>query len=406
MLEHLYPRSSMATRLRSTPLGAYVDGFAEVLSNQGYSPDVLREKLSAVGKLGRWLSERKIPISSLDEHYLDEFLGQTRSGPFHAAAEQILEHLRQLGVVARLPLEPDRRPPILRKFEEYLARERGIKPRSIRYQLDVAQQFLIERFGSDGVFACGKLCTADVTHFIERHAYAHKPATCQTMFSVLRSFLRFLYVRGETPTDLTGCVLRVAGWRLAALPTFLPPDQVEAVIRGVDGSVPSGRRDRAILLLLARLGLRSGEVVNLVLEDINWEMGTISVKGKSAQHNCLPLPWDVGEAVADYLIHERPTCTWRNVFLRAIAPYGPMRAPGVLTCMVARRFRRVGLQPPKMGARVLRHSLASRMLQDGNTLDEIRDILGHESHATTEIYAKVAITGLRELALPWPGAKP
>ncbi len=206
--------------------------------------------------------------------------------------------------------------------------------------------------------------------------------------------------------DLAGCVFRVANWHLAGLPNYLESKQVEQLLHGVDRATPSGRRDYAILVLLARLGLRGGEVVNLCLKDIDWEAGTITVQGKSNRHNCLPLPQDVGEAIVEYLRHGRPEYSSRRVFVRATAPNGDLITSGAITGIVRKYILKTGLHPARKGAHVLRHSLATRMIRGGNTLDEIGDILGHQFRTSTEIYAKVATTALRKLARPWPGVKP
>lgn len=411
MIERFYSRSETITRLRSGQLGSHIDGFAESLSTQGYSFDVLKEKIRAVGKIGRWLSQGQVDLVALDEQRIIEFIEYCRGKQFlsdiqSAALNQLLCYLRKVGAVPPAALiTTDTRQLIEKKFEEYLATERGLSCRTIRYQLLIARRFLTERFGNSS-FECGRLCAADVTQFTLRHAYAYKLRTAQTMLSVLRGFLRFLYMRGETPNDLTGSVFKVADWHLAGLPKFLETKQVERLIQNVDRTTRSGLRDYAILLLLARLGLRGGEVVNLELEDIDWEAGTITVRGKGKWHNCLPLPQDVGEAIVKYLRCGRPKCSCRRVFIRTIAPYRPLLSSSATHGIVEYHLARAGLHPGRKGAHLLRHSLATRMIRGGNTLSEIGDILGHQFHSSTEIYAKVAVSALRALAQPWPGGRP
>ena len=411
MIEQFYSRSETITRLRSGPLGSHIDRFVETLEKQGYSPNVIRQKIHAVGALGQWLVGQHIDITSLDEQCILAFVEHRRRERCHldgepAALRELLRYLRQVGVVhSSEPTKADMRDPVEKAYADYLANERGLMAPTIRYNLFTARRFLSERFAS-GPFDCRSLCATDVTQFTLRHAHSYKLRSARTMLASLRVFLRFLYLRGETPNDLTGCVFRVADWHLAGLPSFLEPRQVEHLLQCVDQTARSGLRDYSIMLLLARLGLRGGEVVALAFEDIDWDAGAITVRGKSSWHNRLPVPQDVGEALVRYLRHGRPRCSSRKVFVRSVAPYGGLLTSSAITGMVRYHLGRAGLHPGKKGAHVLRHSLATRMIRGGNTLDEIGDILGHQFHSSTEIYAKVATTALRLLAQPWPGVRP
>lgn len=409
MINKIYSSASLISRLYSGPLGEHIDGFAISLYNNGYSIHVLREKFQIVVRLGSWLSQQQIEIAAFDEQCIIEFLDhcsrRRQLGTVTATLDQLLAYLRKKGVLpAAVHADVDTRQPIERKFSDYLALERGLSEPAIKYQLLIARRFLAERFGNSR-FDCSRLCAADVTQFTLRHVNTYKLRSAQTMLSALRGFLRFLYIEGETQTDLTGCIFKVANWRLASLPTFLETSQVERLLKSVDQTARSGLRDYAILLLLARLGLRGGEVIKLELEDIDWEVGTITVRGKGGCHNRLPIPQDVGKAIVKYLRHGRPKCSCRRVFLRAIAPYGMLRSSSSTHDIAKKHLLRAGLQVNKWGAHILRHSLATRMIRGGNTLDEIGNILGHHFHSSTEIYTKVAITTLRALAQPWPGVK-
>jgi site-specific recombinase XerD len=410
MIEQFYSRSKTIVRLRSGLFGRHIDGFAESLSKQGYSSNVIVVKIRAAGMLGRWLSQKQHKLGTLDEQQVLEFLeycsrNQQIPDILPATLNQLLHYLREAGVVPLAkPICTDTREPIEKEFEEYLTNERGLLAPAIRYQQLIAKRFLIERFGTSP-FDCGRLCADDVAQFTLRHVYTYKLRSAQTMLSALRGFLRFLYIGGKTPNDLTGCVHRVTNWHLAGLPKFLESRQVEQLLKSVKQTARSGLRDYAILLLLARLGLRGGEVVKLELEDIDWVEGTVIVRGKGRWSNCLPIPQDVGEAIVKYLRYVRPKCSCRKVFIRALAPYEGLLSSSAITAIVKRHLNKAGLHPAKKGAHVLRHSLATRMIQGGNTLDEIGDILGHQFHSSTEIYAKVAITALRALAQPWPGGK-
>ena len=263
MIEQLYARPGTIARLRSGPLGDHVDAFAEMLSKQGYSPSGVRRKIATGYALGQWLSRQQHDLAMLDERRICEFRKHCRSGQrskdgISATLGQLLRYLRQVGAVpASVPRALDTRQPIEKEYEDYLAYERGLTAPTIRYQLYTARRFLTERFGT-GVFDCSRLCAADVTEFALRHVKEYTLRSAQTMLSALRSFLRFLYMRGETEIDLTGCIFRVANWRLSGLPTYLDSKEVEQLLQSVDRKTRSGLRDYAILLLLARLGLRGG----------------------------------------------------------------------------------------------------------------------------------------------------
>jgi site-specific recombinase XerD len=194
----------------------------------------------------------------------------------------------------------------------------------------------------------------------------------------------------------------VPEWRLAEVPKYLQPEEVERVVHACERDTPVARRDHAIILLLARLGLRASEVIALGLDDLDWRAGVLKVRGKGRSHDCLPLPADVGEAMASYLRHHRPPCTTRRLFIRTKAPHQGFANPSSISTIVGRALKRAGLQPDFTGAHVLRHSLATGMLRSGASLDEIGEVLRHRAPNTTEIDAKVDVRSLRSLALPWP----
>ncbi len=227
------------------------------------------------------------------------------------------------------------------------------------------------------------------------------------MTSVLRSFLGYLLREGRIGTNLAAAVPTVAGWRLSELPRFLEPAQVERIVRSCNRRTKTGKRDYAILLLLARLGLRAGEVAFLNLEDIDWDAGELLIRGKGERIDRLPLPHDVGQAVANYLTASRPHCSSRRVFIQRKPPYvGFANPPNAICCIVRAALARAGVQSRHKGAHLLRHSLATRMLGRGASLAQIGQVLRHKQADTTEIYAKVNLNALRALAQPWPGGKP
>jgi site-specific recombinase XerD len=222
------------------------------------------------------------------------------------------------------------------------------------------------------------------------------------MTTAFRSFFRFLFQRGELQADLAASVPTVANWRLSTVPKYLVPKEAKRVLKACNRRTAVGRRDYAILLLLARLGLRAGEVVALQLEDVNWRAGEILVRGKGLLHDRMPLPSNVGQALVSYLRRDRPRCQTRRVFVCRKAPRRGFANPSTLSTIVRRALTRADLHPPLKGAHLLRHSLATSMLRSGAKMGEIAEILRHQALNTTEIYAKVDFEGLRSLAHPWP----
>lgn len=222
------------------------------------------------------------------------------------------------------------------------------------------------------------------------------------MVTTLRSFFRFLFQEGETTTNLAGAVPTIRSWQLSGIPKYIDPGDVQRTIDGCDLTHPAGRRDRAMLLLIARLGLRASEVMALSLDDIDWRKGVLTIHGKGRLHDRLPLPADVGKALAVYLRRGRPACDSRKVFVRLRAPHRAFTNSATISTIVKRALHRVGLNPPLKGAHLLRHSLATGMLRGGASLAEIGQVLRHRSPNTTEIYAKVDISGLRTIARTWP----
>jgi integrase len=242
-----------------------------------------------------------------------------------------------------------------------------------------------------------------VTGFVQREAHKLSAGRAQSLVSALRSFLRYLRYQGRITTDLAACVPTVARWSFATLPKFLPLGAVQNVLRRSERRTPVGRRNYAILLLLARLGVRACEIVTLNLEDIDWEDARITIRSKGGRRTQLPLPADVGKTLAAYLRYGRPRCSCRRVFIRDRAPRIGFANSIAVSTLVMRALKKAGVESACKGAHLFRHSLATRMIRQGASLDEIGELLGHKSPNTTAIYAKVDLPALRSLALPWPG---
>lgn len=314
--------------------------------------------------------------------------------------------MRETGVVADSVRVDDGSKPsrIESGFAEYLAQERGLKQVTIDNYLSIAGRFLSDQFGTRPI-VLNRLHPNDIVRFILRNTETVSAKRAQLIVISLRSFFRFLYQREETANDLSPSALTVANWRLSELPKFLEPEQVECLLQSCNQDTLIGQRDYVILLLLTRLGLRAGDVVHMTLDDIDWEVGELIVRGKSHRQERLPLPQDVGEALVRYLSHGRPRCSSRRVFIRIRAPHKGFSSSVAICNIVRRALVRAKLNPAFKGSHLLRHSLATRMLRGGASLAEIGEILRHKRLNTTQIYAKVDLAALRALAEPWPGGE-
>jgi len=291
---------------------------------------------------------------------------------------------------------------ILGQFQHYLRQQRGLAEATITCYTPVVRAFLAECFPKNNP-DFHQLCASIVADFVRRQAERLTTKHAKNVVSALRSFLRHLLHRGAIDTDLAACVPTIATWSLSSVPKFLPAEQIQHVLDCCDRDSAIGKRDYAILLLLARLGLRAGEVVALTLEDIDWEAGLITVRSKRKRVAQLPLPVEVGAAMADYLRKARPHCSSRRVFIRGKAPLVGFANSIAICSLVDRALQRAGVESVYRGSHLFRHSLATQMLNQGASLCEIGDLLRHRRPDTTTIYAKVDLISLRSLALPWPG---
>jgi site-specific recombinase XerD len=409
MIEHFYSQPHSAQRLRSGPLEPHLDDFAGLLAEQGYSRQAARQKLRLAADLSRWLERKGLPVEELDEERVGDFFSaRWRRRRWHnsdqSSLSMLLRQLRRANVIPESVIPASQTPldRVEQDYARFLTQERGLLPTTLDSYLPVARHFLVGRFGS-GKLRLKALRSHDVSEFILRDLAAYSLKRVQLATSALRSFLGHLYQTGQLAINLAAAVPTVAGRHHCGLPRFLEPEQVERLLNHCDRGCPTGQRDYAVLLLLARLGLRAGEVVQLSLEDINWEAGELLIRGKSARIDQLPLPSDVGRALACYLKWGRPQCSSRRVFIRTKAPRQGFSGSAAVDGIVDRALSRAQLDPAQRGAHLLRHSLATRMLRGGASLTQIGQILRHQLPQTTEIYAKVDLRALRNLAQPWPG---
>ncbi len=408
MLEDVFAVPAAAQRLRSSLLGAHLDEFCSSLVDLGYAGHTIRDKLWVVSGLATWMAEHHLTIGGLDERRVDAFVNERRRRSlthrgFRATALLLVEQLRAAGVVPGREPERDDSPltVLLTHYESYLRHERALAECTIAGYLPFARDLIVEHLDA-GTARPGRLSPGDVRDFLLARVRRMSPKRAQFMGSAVRSFLRFLFLRGELRTDLALALPPIRRWRLSSVPRHISADDVERLLRSCDLSSATGRRDHAVLLLLARLGLRASEVVALELGDVRWREGEIVVRGKGLVRDRLPLLADVGEAIASYLQEDRPPAGSRRVFLRRRAPHRGFGHPSTVSTIVARALTRAGLASPMHGAHLLRHSLATAMVRKGASLAEIGQVLRHRSPNTTEIYAKLDFDALRDVAMPWP----
>ena len=400
---------SVVRRHHEGPLGIHVDAYEALLREQGYSRGSTYVHLHIVADLSRWLRRRRLDAGDVDECTVERYLqSRQRFVDTYRGASfvpyKFLGMLRDRRIVThkKVPIVVDPREIVVDAFRQYLSQERGLSVSTQCNYTRFAHQFLRERFGR-GSLELSALSATDVTGFIRRHAHERSARSAQHIVGSLRAFLRYLRYRGEITTDLAACVPTVANWSLSTLPKFLQPGQVQQVLDHCDRHSAVGLRNYAILVLLARLGLRACEVVAMTLDDIDWEGAHLMVRGKGGQRVQMPLSAEVGHAIAAYLRKGRPRCTSRRLFIREHAPRVGFANSCAVSTLVQRALADAGVDSPHTGAYVFRHSLATEMLRQGASLGEIGQLLRHAHPDTTQIYAKVDVCALRPLALRWPG---
>lgn len=417
MLESLRVRPQIRARLGAGPLREHVDAFVGALQDDGYAPGVIRRYVHAVDVLGQWLARRRIAASDIDEALVARFVaplkrrrapGRTRGRlpDIASGVRTFATRLWSAGSARRRSAPPATATERwLQAFDEYLARVGGTAVGTRRIYLRYARIFVTARFGR-ATPEWAALTTEDVADFVRVHASRLAPAACRAPATAIRAFLRFLATTGVGRAGLAGAIPPVREWKLARLPRALTREDLQRVLDAgrAPASSPAQARDRVVLLVLARLGLRASEVAALHVADVNWREGHVVIRaGKSGRERGLPLPHDVGEGLAGYLQTRRAAPGCRHLFVRARPPYGPM-ASATVTTIAQRALRHAGITVPRPGAHTFRHTVATHLVQQGVPFKAVADVLGHARLDTTAIYAKLDVPTLAPIALPWPGA--
>lgn len=413
-MERTYESAAALARHAVGPLAAHLDEFVASLTQQQYVPAVVYVKALHALAFDRWLAKRRVTLANLGDIHVDRFQRRRRRRRQSIRAEtshrerydvsEVLQFLRARGACKTVDVDPIPADAFVVGFEQHLRHHQGLAPATIETYSRFASQFLHEHFGM-GEVNLRRLRPSAPIEFVQGRAKRMRPPALKCVVNAMRSFLRYGQYRGEVAPELVAAVPAVATWTTTPpLPRAISAEHAQRAIDSCDVRTAVGMRDRAVLLLLARLGLRAHEIIALQLDDCDWDAGCLRVRGKGGHESLLPMPVDVGTAIAAYLKRGRPASADRHLFLRSMAPIRAF-APGsyAIGSIVRYALQRAKVDAPHKGSHQFRHALAVRMLERGASLAEIGEVLRHRTPQTTSIYARVDIGSLRSLALPWPG---
>jgi len=413
MLEKYFSAPKTLRRLRAGISGPHVDAFADDLERDRYAPTSAVRYIRAAAHLGCFIQRKGGVLKDINLNMLESFsrhLRRCRCPHFkrgkisyhqHFGAKLFHRHLVARGICPSESVEnPTSSPALVTAFCDWFRTHRGAKEPTLRLYARGATD-LLRTLGED----VSRWNAQTVRDFLLERARQCGTSTTQKLITSLRAFLRFLSFRGECRDDLALAIPAVAHWRLARLPRCLSAEEVDRLIAACNGTTPRRLRDRAILLMLARLGLRSGDVVRLRLNDIDWNSGTLQVMGKGRYQVRLPLPQDVGDALLRYLDCRPANIETDRVFIRHRAPCRPFASGDGVSSVVKHALKRANIDAPAKGAHLLRHTAATEMLRNGVPLDQAGLVLRHRSIDMTAYYAKADVALLKQIAQPWPEVK-
>lgn len=395
----------------SEAIESHAEKFIEGLKTEGYCPSSLSTKRATIRQFLFWRQHRKSSVGELDESEVARFMARScRLAPRHSCQAStalfgFLAYLRRHELIsAKVSETPETSSSALeRRYSDFLRNDKGLAEASLRVYLPPVADLLGYLRKQNGSIPLHRLDASVLRAFLFTRMQGRSSESVRLLTISLRSFLRFLHAQGEISHDLTAAIPSVRRWAQPDVPKKLTPDEVARILRSPDRTTATGRRDLAILLLLAELGLRASEVISLELGDIHWRTGEILIRGKGRQQDLLPLPRAVGAALARYLRLDRGVRPTQRVFLRANAPHVPLTGPASIGHIVRNAMTQADVERPKqIAAHLFRHTLASRMLQQGASLRDISEVLRHRAPSSTEIYAKIDMRSLDEVIRPWP----
>lgn len=394
-------------------LDTHIAGFLTHLQTAGYADRTRRKKRSVAKAFARWTQRRRIAVHELNDVHIAAFVRRAprkrhaRVKRERAVLSLLLTYLRLEVGGQGSPTRPEASPidGLLRPYVHYLRHTRGLAENSVHVYVPFIRDFLRDQVVRSGGVSIEAFDATTIRRFLLDHARDRSSEYGRLLATALRSFCRFLFFHGDLATDLSTSVPTVRRYRHATVPPFLTSADMDRVLAAIDRSTSTGRRDYAVLVLLARLGLRAGEIVTLEMDDIRWRSGELVIHGKGRVVEHLPLVADVGEALARYLREDRRASASRRVFQRVVAPHGGLAGPAAIGHIVRRALAHAQVQRTGRGAaHLFRHGLATQMIRHGASLAEIGQVLRHRSQTTTAIYAHVSFDALRTVAGSWPVA--
>lgn len=408
MIEQFYKHPYTLRHLRTGATGPHIDAYARFIVDAGYARHTGREKLRGIAHLGHWMTGEGTALTDLHEDVLKHFSehlvlcgctypSRGRPEEQRCSSHDFLTWARSVSLVSTTPPDSPSTPPMIDEFEAWMMRHRSVKASTLRVAYRLPLRRLVDALGDDP----SAWDAAGIRRFIMDLAVARGRSVAKRATTPVRMLLRYLAITGRCSQDLVYAPPTIAQWRLSTLPAFISPEDVQRIVEATDIGTRNGLRDRAMLLLMARLGLRAGDVAALRLEHIDWQESCVTVTGKNRNEARLPLPQDVGDAMLAWLDGGRPEHDGDHVFLTVYAPFRPLHH-GTVSGMVARVAKRAGVDLPRAGSHVLRHSVATGLLAQGMSLPAIGALLRHATLDTTMIYAKVDIELLGMLVRPWP----
>jgi integrase/recombinase XerD len=412
IMDRTYESAAALAGSAAGPLAGHLGAFVSSLIDQQYTASVIYIKAQHALAFDRWLAKRGRVLADLGDMHIERYQHRRRRRRQRVLTEtrrrernhitQLLQFLRDHGVCPPAHIEITAADDLAARYEQHLQAQQGLAATTVKRYRTIARRFLHERFGC-GAVDLRTLCAGDMVAFMQRRAKCLQPPALKCVATAMRSFLRYAQYRGEVATALAAAVPTAAAWTTTpAVPKAISPEHARRAIDSCDLNTAVGLRDRTVLLLLARLGLRAHEIIALQLEDCDWESGHLRLRSKNRREQLLPMPPDVGAAIAAYLQQGRPRSTDRHLFLLSRAPIRGLKQ-GAIGTIVRYALQRAQVDAPHRGSHQFRHALAVRMLQGGASLREIGEVLRHQSPQSTSIYARVDIDALRSLAMPWPG---
>jgi len=415
MLASLNIRPSVVARIRRWPVNSAVDRYLARLARDGYSRHGIRRHLQAVDRFGCWLARQGRALRDVDERTVERFVAEVpripsvrcrdgRISTVASGARRFARYLWEQGIASRRSAESAATDieQWLDSYDEHLYRDHGLTPGTRRQYLRYARRFAQQRFESHAL-AWSEITADEVSRFVQAQVGRLKPSSCRGPVTGTRAMLRFLVARGAIPAGLEGAVPTVRQWKLAGLPRHLSPEQLDQVLNQCPRNTVIGLRDRAILLLLARLGIRACEVASLTLDDFDWHESRVRIRGaKTRTERALPLSDEVGNALADYLHVRVAIVGSRALFFREVPPRDRALSSCAVSCVAHHALRRAGIDVERSGSHIFRHTAATQMVRRGASYKQVADVLGHALLETTAIYAKLDVEALARVALPWP----